>query len=63
MKSKRVIIVGGGAAGLGAAYTLKKRGIQSLLLEASDHVGGRLAGDEVDGFLIDYGCGLLLLLL
>ena len=55
MKSERVIIVGGGAAGLGAAYTLKKRGIQSLLLEASDHVGGRLAGDEVDGFLIDTG--------
>ncbi len=52
---KRVIIVGGGAAGLGAAYTLKKRGVDALLLEAENHVGGRLAADEVDGFLIDTG--------
>ena len=52
---KRVVIVGGGAAGLGAAYTLKKHGITPTLLEADDHVGGRLAADEVDGFLIDTG--------
>ena len=52
---KRIIIVGGGAAGLGAAYTLKKRGVDALLLEAENHVGGRLAADEVDGFLIDTG--------
>ncbi len=52
---KRVVIVGGGAAGLGAAYTLKKRGLTPVLLEAEGHVGGRLAADEVDGFLIDTG--------
>ncbi|MCY4003810.1 MAG: NAD(P)/FAD-dependent oxidoreductase [Rhodospirillales bacterium] len=52
---KRVVVVGGGAAGLGAAYTLKKRGLTPILLEAENHVGGRLAADEVDGFLIDTG--------
>ena len=55
METKRVVIIGGGAAGLGAAYTLKKRGLTPILLEAEDHVGGRLAADEVDGFLIDTG--------
>jgi len=36
-----VVIVGGGCAGLSAAYTLKKRGIDFTLLEAQDTVGGR----------------------
>ena len=52
---RRVIIVGGGAAGLAAAYTLKKRGINPILFEADDHVGGRLAGEIIDGFHIDTG--------
>ncbi len=52
---KRVVIVGGGAAGLGVTYTLKKRGFDPVLLEAGDRVGGRLIGDKVDGFSIDTG--------
>jgi len=55
MDTKRVIIVGGGAAGLGAAYTLQKRGITPILFEAENHVGGRLVADEVNGFSIDTG--------
>lgn len=43
---------------MGAAYTLKKRGFTPILLDAEDHVGGRLAADEVDAFLIDTGVGL-----
>ena len=34
MSTKRAVIVGGGFAGLSAAYTLMKRGITLLLLEA-----------------------------
>ena len=55
MEEKRVVIVGAGVAGLGATYTLKKLGFTPILLEAEDHVGGRLAADEVDGFIIDRG--------
>lgn len=39
-ESKKVVIIGGGAAGLSAAYTLKKRGLSPILFEADDHVDG-----------------------
>ncbi len=38
-----VIVVGGGLAGLATAYELQKRGIQVLLLEEADTLGGRIA--------------------
>ncbi len=45
-KSKRVLIAGGGMAGLTAANVLKMRGHEPMLYEASDHLGGQfiLAG-------------------
>ena len=55
MGTQRVVIVGGGFAGLSAAYTLKKRGITPLVLEAQDRAGGRGKGEEVDGFFLDMG--------
>jgi len=36
-----VIIVGGGAAGLGTAYYLKDTGLDVLILESGDDIGGR----------------------
>jgi monoamine oxidase len=52
----RVIIVGGGIAGLVSAYELGKRGIATEVLEASDGWGGRVAtalyGDHTFG---EYG--------
>ena len=55
MSDGRVVIVGGGFAGLSAAYTLMKRGITPLLLEAGERAGGRGKGETVDGFSLDMG--------
>lgn len=40
--SKKVIVVGGGIAGLSAAWELKKRGYNVTVLEAEHEVGGRM---------------------
>ena len=55
MTAHKVVIVGGGFAGLNAAYTLMKRGITPLLLEAKERAGGRGIGEKVDGFSLDMG--------
>jgi monoamine oxidase len=38
----RIAIVGGGIAGLNAAYQLKKAGLTATVYEAREHVGGRM---------------------
>ncbi|MDZ7900706.1 MAG: NAD(P)/FAD-dependent oxidoreductase [Arcicella sp.] len=55
-----IIIIGAGVAGLTCAKYLKDRGIQSLILEASDGVGGRVRTDVYEGFLLDRGFQILL---
>ena len=55
-----VVIVGGGLAGLCAAKKLAESGVDFLLLEASDAVGGRLRTDVVEGFLLDRGFAIFL---
>lgn len=54
-----VIIVGAGLAGLRAAGVLATAGLDVLVLEASDGVGGRERTDRVDGFLVDRGFHVL----
>ena len=49
------IIVGAGIAGLNCALEFKRKGIEFVILEASDAVGGRVRTDQVDGFLLDRG--------
>ncbi|KAL4854581.1 4-substituted benzoates-glutamate ligase [Chlorella vulgaris] len=55
-----VVVVGAGVAGLNAAAKLHAAGVDVLLLEASDGVGGRVRTDEVDGFLLDRGFQIFL---
>lgn len=57
--SKPVVIVGGGLAGLACARVLAERGIEYLILEASDRVGGQLKTDPHQGFLLDRGFQVL----
>ena len=59
MGEQRVIVVGAGVAGLRCAQVLAAAGVEPVVLEASDRVGGRMATDEIDGHLIDRGFQLL----
>ena len=45
----KVIVIGGGMAGLGAAYELLKRGHEVSLYEASPEFGGQVRTFEVEG--------------
>jgi oxygen-dependent protoporphyrinogen oxidase len=55
-----VVIVGGGIAGLSAAWELVRRGRRTLLLEAQPRAGGVILTETVDGFVIDAGPDALL---
>jgi oxygen-dependent protoporphyrinogen oxidase len=50
-----VAIVGGGIAGLAAAYELRKRGVSAQVLEAGSRPGGVISTERVDGWVIDGG--------
>lgn len=54
-----VVVVGGGLAGLAAARRLQRAGMEWLLVEADDRMGGRVATEAVDGFLLDRGFQVL----
>jgi hypothetical protein len=54
-----VIVVGAGLSGLACALRLQREGLRPLVLEASDRVGGRVATDSRDGFLLDRGFQVL----
>ncbi|WP_446216362.1 FAD-dependent oxidoreductase [Micromonospora sp. IBHARD004] len=54
-----VVVVGGGLAGLAAARRLHRAGVPWRLLEAGDRLGGRVATDQVDGYLLDRGFQVL----
>ena len=54
-----VVIIGGGAAGIGAARELAPSGRSVLLLEASSRLGGRAWTCEIAGQPLDLGCGWL----
>ncbi|QYJ03332.1 FAD-dependent oxidoreductase [Nocardioides panacisoli] len=54
-----VVVVGAGLAGLAAATRLQQAGIETVLVEQSDGVGGRVRTDVVDGYRLDRGFQLL----
>jgi protoporphyrinogen/coproporphyrinogen III oxidase len=55
-----VAIVGGGIAGLAAAFFLRDRGVAVTVLEGSPRLGGKLAVSEVGGVAVDEGAEALL---
>jgi len=54
-----VVIVGGGAAGIGAARRLARSNLSTILLEANTRLGGRAWTHEIAGLHLDLGCGWL----
>ena len=55
-----MVVVGAGLAGLSAARATTRAGLETVVLEASDGVGGRVRTDLVDGYRLDRGFQILL---
>ncbi len=53
--SADVVVIGAGLAGLNASLDLQAAGLRPLVLEARQHVGGRVATTVADGFRLDHG--------
>lgn len=58
---KRVVVVGGGLAGLASAVELRGRGAQVTLVEANEHLGGKMNVLTEGGFTFDMGPTILTL--
>lgn len=50
-----VLVAGGGIAGLAAAYALERAGAQVTLVESGAALGGKVATDRTDGFVLERG--------
>ena len=53
------LVIGAGLAGLSAALTLQESGVAVTVIESADRVGGRVASDSIDGFILDRGFQLV----
>ena len=51
----KILIVGGGLAGLACAVRLHEAGKAVVLLESSDELGGRVVSRIKEGFILDRG--------
>ncbi|MHB1192721.1 MAG: FAD-dependent oxidoreductase [Longimicrobiales bacterium] len=55
LRTPRVVILGAGPAGLGAALGLARRGFAPTVVEAQDAVGGNAGSFTLHGLRVDYG--------
>jgi protoporphyrinogen/coproporphyrinogen III oxidase len=55
-----VVVVGGGIAGLAAAFFLRDAPVRVTVLEGSPRLGGKLSASEVGGVAVDEGAEALL---
>ena len=55
-ESREVVVIGGGIAGLAAAWRLRDRDV--VLLEADERLGGRLRSDRRGDYWMNYGAHL-----
>lgn len=52
---RAVVVIGGGITGLAAAHALSRGGVRTILLEASERLGGKLTTIEVGGVRVESG--------
>ena len=55
VRKKKVVVIGGGFAGLSAACYLAKEGHDVTIIEKNDSLGGRCRSFEAEGFVFDMG--------
>lgn len=55
MRETSIVIVGGGITGLSCAYSLANRSVDFLLIEKQQRLGGTIATERVDDFILDTG--------
>ena len=60
MSDPDVLVVGAGITGLTCAYRLQKLGVNTLVLESGDRVGGVIRTERVNGYLVERGPNSLL---
>jgi protoporphyrinogen/coproporphyrinogen III oxidase len=54
------VVVGAGITGLTCAYRLQKLGVETLVLERSERIGGVIRTEKIDGHLVEWGPSSLL---
>src|SRR3989344_7507668 len=52
---KKVLVLGGGASGLGVAWKLAENNIPVELIELKNEIGGLAATVRKEGYYLDYG--------
>ena len=59
MRTIRVLVIGGGFAGIAAAVRLHSRGARVMLFDDRASLGGRARSDVLDGWTVDVGAQLI----
>lgn len=54
-ESRKVVVIGAGISGLTCAYRLSRLGVDVVLIEPSDRVGGVIQSEKIDGYIIERG--------
>jgi oxygen-dependent protoporphyrinogen oxidase len=60
MSGNRVAVIGAGMAGMSAAYRLRQAGMEPVVFESNDRVGGRIWTIEKAGYRMDLGAAVYL---